>query len=109
MVAFPVPGLPLDPGKVRLAGPHMVAAYQADPEIMQDLLQAVLKRFCRGDWGDLSAEDRLLNDRELGTRAGRLLAKYQLQPEFPVYVIHYLRESTDGESGETSIMHQADY
>ncbi len=48
-------------------------------------LQKLVWRHHRGDWGDLSAEDRALNDQALGD-GGRLLSAY-LTPAGKIYVI----------------------
>lgn len=41
-----------------------------------NVTQAV-ERFAAGDWGDVPAEDKEANDRDLATRCGHVLGRYK--------------------------------
>ncbi|HUT79508.1 MAG TPA: hypothetical protein VM285_17560 [Polyangia bacterium] len=61
-----------------------------------------LRRHLRGDWGELSAHDRLENDGALGHRL-RLLSAYSLQSGVKIWLI------TEADRSATTILLPDDY
>ena len=46
-----------------------------------------LRRHLHGDWGDLSDEDRRLNDAALKSGEDRLFSSYQVMPNLKLWII----------------------
>ena len=46
-----------------------------------------LRRHLHGDWGDLSDEDRRLNDAALKSGEDRLFSSYQVTPDLKLWII----------------------
>ncbi|MCC4113898.1 hypothetical protein LLG90_00885 [Aromatoleum toluclasticum] len=46
-----------------------------------------LRRHLHGDWGDLSADDRQLNDAALKSGEDRLFSSYQVTPGLKLWII----------------------
>ena len=48
---------------------------------------AYLRRHLHGDWGDLSGDDRRLNDAALASGEDRLFSSYQVMPDLKLWII----------------------
>ena len=46
-----------------------------------------LRRHLHGDWGDLSGDDRRLNDAALASGEDRLFSSYQVMPDLKLWII----------------------
>ena len=46
-----------------------------------------LRRHLHGDWGDLSGDDRRLNDAALASGEDRLFSSYQIMPDLKLWII----------------------
>ena len=46
-----------------------------------------LHRHLHGDWGDLSGDDRRLNDAALASGEDRLFSSYQVMPDLKLWII----------------------
>ena len=46
-----------------------------------------LRRHLHGDWGDLSGDDRRLNDAALASGEDRLFSSYQVTPNLKLWII----------------------
>ncbi len=93
--------LPMDarffPGVI-LVTPGALAAFQTTGED----LELFLTRHLRGDWGDLDAHDRKVNEDAL-RRGYRLLSAYRLHDGIRIWVI------TEADRSATTILLSSEY
>lgn len=68
---------------------------------------ALLYRHSAGDWGDISPDDRGLNDQALRD-GSRIVSVYQLAPEVTVWIITDA-EDDEGVRAATTILRPDDY
>jgi len=57
----------------------------AQSEAMAQAVTEAVARFNKNDWGKICQEDKELNDEDLRTRCGRVLARYD-SPEGDLYI-----------------------
>ncbi len=98
-------------------GPIVATAAVAD-WYGADELRAVWLTFCvgrhfAGDWGDLDAEDRAVNDRAVACRFGRVASAYSLPPDLAGSVDHarvwVITDDVDNPASPTTILWPSDY
>lgn len=64
---------------------------------------AYLRRHIGGDWGDLSEDDRRLNDAALKSGQDRLFSSYQVDPNLTLWII------TERDRSVTTLMLPSEY
>ena len=96
-----------DPG--RIVQTSHVAYSEEESETFGAFILACLGRHLAGDWGDLEAEDKDLNDAGL-TTGNRLVSVYKCKPEHRqqfnekgVYIV------TEHDRSYTTVMFKSDY
>ena len=62
---------------------------------------SVLRRHISGDWGNLSEDDKRLNDRSI--KDGRLMSAYEINPQLTLWVI------TEWDRSVTTLLLPSDY
>lgn len=80
----------------------VVATANAIATFPSQTLQDSLVRHSRGDWGDLSSEDRKANESALGY-GGRLLSSYQIPELGKLWII------TESDRSVTTLLLPEDY
>ncbi len=73
----------------RFPSGQVVMTVGVDGLVRQGRLNAVpyLRRHLHGDWGDLSDDDRRLNDAALKSGEDRLFSSYQVTPDLKLWII----------------------
>lgn len=66
----------------------------AKSEAMAQAVTEAVTRFNNGDWGKVCQEDKELNNEDLRTRCGRVLARYE-SPEGDLYISMYFHSDQD--------------
>jgi hypothetical protein len=65
-----------DTGRI-VATPGIMRLFEA-PHETRSTVAPLLARHLAGDWGDVAAEDKQANDRDLANKDGRLLSSYMM-------------------------------
>ncbi|TVO63299.1 hypothetical protein [Denitromonas ohlonensis] len=73
----------------RFPSGQVVMTAGVDALVRQGLLNPspYLRRHLHGDWGDLSDDDRQLNDAALKSGEDRLFSSYQVTPDLKLWII----------------------
>lgn len=69
----------------------------------RDKLLGLLTRYKNCDWGDLEKSDKKLNDSAIKNNDDRILAKYDIGEDEPIYII------TEWDRSVTTIMFTSEY
>ena len=75
--------------QARFSPGQVVMTAGVDELVRQGRLNPVpyLRRHLHGDWGDLSGDDRRLNDAALASGEDRLFSSYQVMPDLKLWII----------------------
>ncbi len=75
--------------QARFAAGQVVMTAGVDELVRQGRLNPTpyLRRHLHGDWGDLSGDDRRLNDAALASGEDRLFSSYQVMPDLKLWII----------------------
>ena len=75
--------------QARLSPGQVVMTIGVDALVQQGRLNPspYLRRHLSGDWGDLSDDDRRLNDAALKSGEDRLFSSYQVAPDLKLWII----------------------
>ena len=75
--------------QARFSPGQVVMTIGVDELVRQGRLNPVpcLRRHLHGDWGDLSDDDRRLNDAALKSGDDRLFSSYQVTPDLKLWII----------------------
>ncbi len=83
-----------------------------DPETL-DYVQMCLSLFFSGMYGKMGPEDTELNEEELSSGEGRIMARYEAQGKLreDVYIIAYFSESNPGDIdyNNTTVLYVSEY
>ena len=75
--------------QARFSPGQVVMTIGVDELVQQGRLNPTpyLRRHLHGDWGDLSGDDRRLNDAALASGEDRLFSSYQVMPDLKLWII----------------------
>jgi hypothetical protein len=88
--------------EIRFELGHLVITATATEALDPSGVLSALHRHARGDWGDLSEDDRLANEEALAN-GYRLLSVYADRRDTPFWII------TEGDRSYTTILLPSDY
>jgi len=86
-----------------------------DNEDFRNMIFSFVKRFQKEDWGDLSENDKRLNDETVSNNIGRIIASYTIPKELQngndekVWIIQYLGENVTAEEMSPMILYPSEY